>query len=541
MWIAVRVIACFASSAVPGVQAGDERAPEVLIGPIPGFTTSAHSVPTPTVLPVDVVVPFRVVGVDPGEEVWWTGPGFAQEGRVAWFFLGALGDAEVVCELPARDLRLRCPLQVREVRPADLIAPPQVDLRQPFVLEEDMDSRTAVGVYFDWGSVGDLHGAGRRLVVSVRSELELTPRFVAGSPPATVFDSLYEWRVDGRAIGVGRRVWVPRETGERWLEGGPPQHAEGLSVTTYSVTIEHDYPPNGIPEDVPVEFRAQTEPPGHEARVRWLAATKYGSAEPTLGQGARFVTTFRDTFGGPGGDSAQWLGVRGDNRSEGQDAWIDLDVDTDRDAVVEDVDDEPEEDQWTKDRGAIFNVNHDRDGARTAGGKPIPDAVHFDDDGDPVEEDGKIDNAADENDIAPLVVRTRNFDAATCDLFLVASEREDIQSIHVFPEIKAGVAKIWGSLGDRLGGTPEPMEVQIDDYVPATGDVTFGIEGMFHRYPSGWEANEFDGYVDIALELRQGANVIACDEVRLKVAPWMGIEHPQESVEIWAADGGNRQ
>jgi hypothetical protein len=58
---------------------------------------------------------------------------------------------------------------------------------------------------------------------------------------------------------------------------------------------------------------------------------------------------------------------------------VNLDVDTNRNGVVEADADEEGEHTWTKTRGAIFSVNYDRDGTRThpTSGLPILDSIHI--------------------------------------------------------------------------------------------------------------------------------------------------------------------
>ncbi|MBK6799533.1 MAG: hypothetical protein IPG76_22870 [Acidobacteria bacterium] len=207
----------------------------------------------------------------------------------------------------------------------------------------------------------------------------------------------------------------------------------------------------------------------------------------------------------------------------------DLDVDTNRDGTVDNMADDINEHIWNTSSGAIFSVNYDRDGMRTVGDIPIGDAIHFDDTGAPVLEDKRIDNSDDARDITPLVIR-KIMDSipASAHVFEAAS-LEDIQSIHVFKRIQAGETSIWGGVGNRVeGGAAEPLEIEITDWVnPASsnyqGDIsgatTFGIEGLFFRSLGLSPVNQFDGVVNLTLEVREGEVVIASDVVEFKVAP----------------------
>ena len=231
---------------------------------------------------------------------------------------------------------------------------------------------------------------------------------------------------------------------------------------------------------------------------------------------------------------------------------VDLDVDTDRDGTVEDNDqDDAGESMWTTDRGAIFNVNLDRDGYRlNASGKPTPDAICFDNDGNPVDEDRYIETGngnADELDITPLVIRKIAAKIPTgFKVFLRVSEQEDIQRIHVYKKIKAGNDNeaIWGSMTGPAPATEIDITPWLDPQGPnfqgdaLTGDTTFGIEGLcFRNQGANVPENSplhFDGYIGLTLELRSGSTVVGSDAVKLKVAPWLMLPQAQSSEEIWA-------
>jgi hypothetical protein len=216
-------------------------------------------------------------------------------------------------------------------------------------------------------------------------------------------------------------------------------------------------------------------------------------------------------------------------------------VDANRDGKV-DIRDEAGKDNWIKDLGAIFSVNCDRDGDnRDAAGNPLPDAIFFDDDGNPHEVlnapgpagRAEIENAEDAKDIASLKIPRLGFLPPTVRVFLRVDELEDIQSIHVYRRIAAGETAVWGGLGSRVAGNPpQPLELDITPWVSETDDVVFGIEGLFFRNTGA--INPFNGEIDITMEFREAGVVIASDRVRMKVAPWMMISHKSPSTELWA-------
>lgn len=222
----------------------------------------------------------------------------------------------------------------------------------------------------------------------------------------------------------------------------------------------------------------------------------------------------------------------------------DIDADVSRDGIIDNTTDDMNETVATIAAGAMFNVNYDRDGVRMFAGIPIGDALHINDSGVPGNEDLNIDNAADEADITPFVIRKiMNVLPPSFKVFLKAGSLEDIQSVHVFKKIQAGEAAIWGGLGSRIGNPPVPTEIDITQYVnPAdaaylgdgAGNVQFGLEGLFFRNTG--TTNTFDGVVNFTLEVRDGATVVASDEIALKVAPWIMVSHSQPSEQVWVLD-----
>ncbi|MCA9289522.1 MAG: hypothetical protein KDA25_00235, partial [Phycisphaerales bacterium] len=139
------------------------------------------------------------------------------------------------------------------------------------------------------------------------------------------FDPLLEWRVDDVAVGLGAGASPRFSTiGAHRIDFGPPDEAPAVDVETYRVRIApmHDAE-DAIPDGEPALYIAKTDPPGYEPFVTWLAATKYGSATPVLGDGPSFLTIFTDTFGwDPAVGLWQWAGVRADNAALGQDQKV---------------------------------------------------------------------------------------------------------------------------------------------------------------------------------------------------------------------------
>ncbi len=319
------------SPAGQGVAGGSQfDRVELVFGPVPGFTTAPHAVPENLVLPSGSVVPFCLLGRDgqPLPATWrGTQPETiigevasfrVQPARTLWIEVEALGTGEVyTCEV--------LPLSVT---PASLRVRANVRPAMPLEAGQLTDNDGRVDAYFHQPSVGELFYEDGRYISSTGQPLALDVEValdygdVIAEPIGAVargLRNLVEWRVQGRAIGVGAAQFAFRRVGARQIAAGPPDHETLFDFETYAVSISTDA--EGLwPDGTPIAFRATTRPPGYEPYVRWLAATKYGSAEPVLGAGPDFSVLFEDTFGHPEpGVSFKWVGVRADTASLGQD------------------------------------------------------------------------------------------------------------------------------------------------------------------------------------------------------------------------------
>jgi hypothetical protein len=229
-----------------------------------------------------------------------------------------------------------------------------------------------------------------------------------------------------------------------------------------------------------------------------------------------------------GGDCLMWvadvLSVSSNN--------IDIVADTNRDGTITPAD-EANKGTWTNTSGAIFNVNY-----TDANGDGIPDAVSFNDSGEPVNEQRTIVNAADAQQIAPVVIRALGKLPAGAKVFLKAANEQEIESVHVYKKIAPGETAIWGSLGDRVGGAAEPLETDITAYVSETADTTFGVEGLFFRNTG--TINPYDGLLDLTLELQDNTGkVLGSDAIQERVAPWLIISNAQDTTQVWAANAAS--
>ena len=205
---------------------------------------------------------------------------------------------------------------------------------------------------------------------------------------------------------------------------------------------------------------------------------------------------------------------------------LDLDVDTNRIAGIQDFADEEGEETWTNERGAILLVNCDDDD-----GDHIPDC-HFPQNGNQIgaTADELINGPNDPDDLAPLVIR-RTGDLGGLQLRLEIPTPEE-EHIRIFrrrsyvappnaPENQAVLSSTHGIVAGNVrywlldADTVQALE---------TGAVTLGAEAT--HFADWLDHGDFDGLVSgIKLVLDSDTdptndNDIVEDVVHLKVAPF---------------------
>ena len=213
---------------------------------------------------------------------------------------------------------------------------------------------------------------------------------------------------------------------------------------------------------------------------------------------------------------------------------VDLDVDTDRDGVVDDSLDEAGEDAWTSERGAMFMVNLDKDDGGRDG---RPDAIDFDVSGAPVSEDFVIDNSRDALDLTELVVRIEGVEPGHVEsAVLRVPSLDHVKGVHLFDAIEPGRKSFWGGPGERS------VSADLEGRLANTGETTLGVEGLFFRYtePMAYGGVFEDGYAgELELELTVtgvGGVPLGSDRVLLRVAPLVLLPNTQDAVEMWGRD-----
>ena len=295
------------------------------IGPIEGLTTRWHIAPDRFALPLGPSVMFKVIA-PPDAEVTWSGAieiKRDQFGSVAECPVDGLEQHRVWVNvtIPPGDGRGRdrppegsstnhsCVFDVVEIPVSDIRVTGVELSREPLHVDEDSSNWQTMMQFFDGSIASVTRVAPNHYRTGVGTRVHFTSRAV---PRA--FAPLIEWRMGDQAflLGESAEFALKNVPGVHDLSVGPPLGAHQLKLETYDVTITSDRGgKNYIPEGENVTFTATTIPPGYEDHVTWLASTKHGTAEPTLGTGRTFSVRFDDTFGGE--PLQQWMGVRANN------------------------------------------------------------------------------------------------------------------------------------------------------------------------------------------------------------------------------------
>lgn len=306
---------------------GGSSAGDLLVGPIPGLTTTWHHAPAVSGIPLGTAVWFRL-DVPAGSRVDWMGAMRTvhaeradlrkdlRQQETAICVVGGLGEHTIRVEVTEADgytWSRECILNALAITPAEVtvtvtptVRPVQLGARP---------SNQGTMEYFFGESIADLYVVDdEQCVTSVDRTVHFTLDVV---PPALL--PLMEWRQEGRKPWLGtHHNHRSRSPGDLRLSVGPPQAPKLVNLETYRATITTQSV--FVQDGVAVVLEVATEPPGFEEQVRWLSSTKYGSALPAQASGRTFTVLFADTWGTDAkGLPFQWLGVRADNAVFNQD------------------------------------------------------------------------------------------------------------------------------------------------------------------------------------------------------------------------------
>ena len=230
----------------------------------------------------------------------------------------------------------------------------------------------------------------------------------------------------------------------------------------------------------------------------------------------------------------------------------DLDVDTNRNGIVEDAADDTDEALWTSASGAIFAVNYDDDNGSLGGRKS--DSIEFAANGTPINEDTNINFFGDVDDVAPLFIRKAGSTEGV--QYFLRIDGEQLRGIHIFKKRNAGASLLKDASGDFWSGWDAhstetgPQSIEITDLVKDQADIELGVEGLFfpgftvfdHVVPGMPTADwTYDGTVDIELIVQKDVgsptisapDQLAIDTVKMRVAPYMLLPNTQDALDVY--------
>lgn len=213
--------------------------------------------------------------------------------------------------------------------------------------------------------------------------------------------------------------------------------------------------------------------------------------------------------------------------------------DTDRDGTISVQFDSSYRSTWTPSRGAMFIPNLDADNTgrfRTDGGHAA-DAIFFDTQtnkfGWPTEENFAVDNNGDPSDLTPFTIDVTIPAGSGYRTYLKLGSLAQAKSVHIFPSDAISTSSIYGGLTTQQQANGR-YEVDITPYVAGSMPKYFYLEGLFFagmKIPVGTSPSagwlDYDGKLDLRIEVRNGSTVLASDQVQMKVAPFILCPSPQ--------------
>lgn len=344
-------IAIQSGVALGGPQPEDVPDPEPIsdlplyLEPVAGLTTLTHPAPDETGVPIGTTLSFRQLAPPDAEVVWIGADEMSRTSSESMAVCRplTLGDFLVRAVVYGSDGVVldenECTLHVLATSLEDIKVGPIV----PTVVSVEVDDDSPFEVTWDYYSsaesiaklteiVNPFTGVVRKLYTSRRTGGSLSPKgshryatsigrtvMLSATVDPVEYAPLMAWRVadltEQMASQTSRRF---DEVGTRFIEYGPLDYPAWIEIETYSVEItSHLSGQDIIEQGEPVTFTAITDPPGFEDDITWLSSTKYGTGTPVLGYGPTFTVQFDNTFGED--DGVQWLGVRADIASLGQD------------------------------------------------------------------------------------------------------------------------------------------------------------------------------------------------------------------------------
>jgi hypothetical protein len=235
---------------------------------------------------------------------------------------------------------------------------------------------------------------------------------------------------------------------------------------------------------------------------------------------------------------------------------IGLLADTNRDGQINKRDEEGKG-EFTRQRGAFFNVNFDNDNPGTgAGNDADPDAITWWMGATgPDKEHWEIDNEADVADITPFQVSLPKLPEGS-RLYLRVGHQEQRMAAHFFYKREAGRKAFWGGVTTPpttvwADGDADPLDIEITEGVLGSlaspeeaGHFEFGLEGLVLRgmpLPGGVGTSGtgcFGGLLTLKLEVAipgQEERLVSAP-ITLRVAPWLLIPNTQPAEAVYVSE-----
>lgn len=182
-------------------------------------------------------------------------------------------------------------------------------------------------------------------------------------------------------------------------------------------------------------------------------------------------------------------------------AGADIDVDTNRDGIIDDADDEAE-DVWTLDSGATFLANFDDD----------------DFDGQRDADDAQLEGGEDLKDFARVIVHQNAELTAQDQVSVTVTPPAAADAVRIFLTTSGGTIRTLHEPGDSGARSIDPTDL--------AGDVTLLLEGTETR-SSAW-----DGTVTLTLSMSSGGETLT-DAVALRVSPVIFTDNMQPAERLY--------
>ncbi|MFO0874645.1 MAG: hypothetical protein U0575_11840 [Phycisphaerales bacterium] len=300
----------------PPAAPGDE-APPLLIGPVAGLTVGWHAAPEETAIPLGTVATFKAPAPI-GARVAWRGAHEVArdaEWSTATCELRRTGMIEVGVTIRGAGVTdASCRLDVMAIDPATIkVAPISVDTA-PYKIDDsapqwEINAQSAELLALPSIAAVRALGGG---VYRTSVDRSIGATLPSVDPPA--FMPLMEWRIDGEPMSLGGRIdHAFPAVGVHLVETGPLAVPASIDVQTYRATIVSPAPGEHIADGAPVTFVAETDPPGFEDDITWIASTQHGATTAITASGAVFTTQFNGPWDVSPDGAFESIGVRADN------------------------------------------------------------------------------------------------------------------------------------------------------------------------------------------------------------------------------------